>query len=248
MPAGMSHPKRTMPEPAAKWLARPWLVFALAGLLLGLSLWGLGMARGQDAAKTTLWWFSLGGSLLAISQSLSARTAARTWWLLCLVFGLDSAVQGVVRGFFGALPQPSVIAEALANTTPSESWGFVLEQRGPMAKSSLYALAWLLIGLLGARVWRATPPTAHSRKRWGLLALLLAFTGLLHANPSMLGHEPFLRWGVLYVRHQEARAEMQDLLRERETLWAQRDDWQARLVDPQPRTVVLFIGESANRM
>ena len=226
----------------------PWLTFTLAGLLLGLSLWALGFARSQDAAKTTLWWFTLGGSLLALSQGISPRTAARCWLLLCLVFGLDSAVQGVVRGFFGALPQPGVIAEALANTTPTESWGFVLEQRWPIAKSSLYALAWLGIGALGARAWRRASSPTTSRKRWGLLALLLAFTGLLHANPSMLGHEPFLRWGVLYVRHQEAREEMQGLLREREALWAQREQWQAHLVDAAPRTVVLFIGESANRM
>ena len=87
--------------------ARPWLWFTLAGLALGLSLWALGFARAQDMGKTTLWWFALGGSLLAVCQSMSARAAARCWLLLCLVFGLDSAVQGVVRGFFGALPQPS---------------------------------------------------------------------------------------------------------------------------------------------
>jgi len=232
----------------SRWPHAPWLWFTFAGVVLGLSLWTLGFARGQDAAKTTLWWFTLGGSLLALAQSLSARTAAKCWLLLCLVFGLDSAVQGVVRGFFGALPQPSVIAEALANTTATESWGFVLGQRWAMAKSGLYALAWLIIGWLGARAWRQAPPPRASRKRWGWLALLLAFTGLLHANPSMLGHEPFLRWGVLYLRHQEARTQMQGLLREREALWAQRGDWQARLQDAQPRTVVLFIGESGNRL
>ena len=232
----------------SRWPRTHWLWFSLAGLVLGLSLWSLGFARGQDAAKTTLWWFTLGGSLLAIARSVSTRSAAHCWLLLCLVFGLDSAVQGVVRGFFGALPQPGVIAEALANTTPTESWGFVLEQRWAIAKSGMYALAWLTIGWFGARAWRQAPPPRTSRKRWGLLALLLAFTGLLHANPSMLGHEPFLRWGVLYLRHQDARAQMQGLLREREALWAQRGDWQTQLGDPTPRTVVLFIGESANRM
>ena len=237
-----------MPErrPAAR--PRPWVWFVLAGLFLGLSAWGLGLARSQDAAKIALWWFTLGGSLLALGQSLSARTTARIWLGLCLVFGLDSAVQGVVRGFFGALPQPGVIAEALANTTPSESWGFLLEQRWPILRSSLYWLAWLGIGLLGSRAWRQSPPPVASGKRWGLLSLLLAFTGLLHANPSMLGHEPFLRWGVIYARHQQARQDMQNLLGQREALWAQRGDWQAQLTKNAPQTVVVFIGESANRM
>ena len=230
--------------------ARPqaWVWFALAGLFLGLSLWALGLARSQDAAKTTLWWFTLAGSLLALGQSVSNRAAARTWLILCLVFGLDSAVQGVVRGFFGVLPQPGVIAEALANTTPSESWGFVLEQRWPIARSSLYWLVWLAIGLAGAKAWHGASPPAPSRKRWGLLSALLAFTGLLHANPSMLGHEPFMRWGVVYVRHQQARAEMQDLVSAREALWATRASWQVQLTDKHPGTVVVFIGESANRM
>ncbi len=237
-----------MPEGRPTTRPHPWVWFVLAGLFLGLSAWGLGLARSQDAAKTTLWWFCLGGSLLAVGQSLSARSSARIWLALCLVFGLDIAVQGVVRGFFGALPQPGVIAEALANTTPSESWGFVIEQRWPMVRSSLYWLVWLGIGLLGRRAWRQSPRPMASRKRWGLLSLLLAFTGLLHANPSMLGHEPFLRWGVIYARHQQARQEMQDLLGQREALWAQRGEWQAQLTDNAPQTVVVFIGESANRM
>lgn len=224
-----------------------WLCFVLAGLFLGLSAWGLGLARSQDAAKTTLWWFALGGGLVALARQLSDQAAARIWLLLCLVFGLDIAVQGVIRGFFGALPQPGVIAEALANTTPSESWGFVMGQRGPIALSAVYWALWWAIGLWGRRAWLAAPSPRTSRKRWGLLALLLAFAGLLHANPSMLGHEPFLRWGVVYMRHQQARQDMAELAQARQALWAGRDVWQAQLIDHTPKTVIVFIGESANR-
>lgn len=237
-----------MPDRHTPGRPRPWVWFVLAGLFLGLSAWGLGLARSQDAAKTTLWWFALGGGLLALGLQLSGRAAARLWWLLCLVFGLDVAVQGVVRGFFGALPQPGVIAEALANTTPSESWDFVMGQRGPIALSALYWALWWVIGILGSHAWRVATVPSRSRKRWSLLALLLAFAGLLHANPSMLGHEPFLRWGVVYMRHQQAREEMQNLVAARQTLWAQRELWQARLDSSAPGTVVVFIGESGNRM
>lgn len=237
-----------MPDRHTQTRPRPWVWFVLAGLFLGLSAWGLGLARSQDAAKTTLWWFALGGGLLALARQLSGLAAARIWLLLCLVFGLDIAVQGVIRGFFGALPQPGVIAEALANTTPSESWGFLMGQRGPIAFSTFYWVLWWAIGLLGSRAWRTAPAPSSSRKRWGLLAALLAFAGLLHANPSMLGHEPFLRWGVVYMRHQQARQEMQNLVAEREALWTQREQWQARIEDSAPSTVIVFIGESGNRM
>lgn len=233
---------------SASSLARaPWWAFALTGLFVGLSAWGLGLARWQDAAKTTLWWFVLGGGLLALGQQFSGRATARVWLLLCLIFGLDVAVQGVLRGFFGALPQPGVIAEALANTTPSESWGFVLEQRSSIAVSTGYWALWWGIGLRGSRAWRRATRPPRSRKRWGLLALLLSLAGLLHANPSMLGHEPFLRWGVVYVRHHQARQEMQALSAARQALWAQKASWQVELSNPQPSTVVVFIGESGNR-
>lgn len=224
-----------------------WVWFVLAGLFLGLSAWGLGLARSQDAAKTTLWWFVLGGGLLTLGQQFSGRAAARVWLILCLVFGLDVAVQGVLRGFFGALPQPGVIAEALANTTPSESWGFVMEQRSSIFVSTAYWALWWSMGLLGSRAWQKASRPPNSRKRWSLMALLLSLAGLLHANPSMLGHEPFLRWGVVYVRHQQAREEMQALAAAREALWAQRESWQIQLSNPQPATVVVFIGESGNR-
>lgn len=237
-----------MPERLPVTRHRPWVWFFLAGLFLGLSLWALGMARSQDAAKTALWWFALGGGLLALGQSLSGQAASRIWWVLCLVFGLDGAVQGVLRGFFGVLPQPGVIAEALANTTPSESWGFVLEQRWPIALGGLYWAVWWAIGLLGRKAWVHTNLPRTSPKRWGLLSLLLAFAGLLHANPSMLRQEPFLRWGVVYVRHQQALAEMHNLAQARESIWATRPDWQVERIHQQPGTVLVFIGESANRM
>lgn len=81
-----------------------------------------------------------------------------------------------------------------------------------------------------------------------MLTVLLSLASLLHANPSMLGHEPFLRWGVVYMRHQQARDEMQALTIAREALWAQRESWHISMHDPLPATVVVFIGESGNRM
>lgn len=226
----------------------PWRWFLLVGAFLAVSLALLRFARPQDAAKITLWWFALGGGLLAASHQISGRLASRVWLILCLVFGLDGAVQGVVRDFFGSQPQPGVLAEAVANTSAGEAWGFVLAQWRQITLGSAYWLAWWLLGWRGRIAWQGHAAPARGRLRLLVPALLLVLAAALHANPTMLRSEPFLRWGVLYVRHQQERAQMQQLLLEREARWAERAQWRAELVDPRPRTVVLFIGESGNRM
>lgn len=245
---------------------RPWPLFVAAGIALGASLALLGFSRPQDAAKLVLWWFVLGGGLLGLAARRCGRVAGRVWLLLCLVFGLDGAVQGVLRGFFGAQPQPAVLAqalaEALANTSAAEVLGFVLGQRGPLALATLYGGIWGAIGLGGRRVWQRADDldldldheheheherAPRTRARPALPLLLLAVAAGLHANPTLLRSEPFLRWAVLYQRHLVARAEMQQLAAQRAALWATRAQWQVQRVDAQPRTVVLFIGESANR-
>lgn len=219
----------------------------LAGVGLFLSMAGLGFARVQDAAKTALWWFVLGGSVLALCQAWSARAAGGAWLLLCVVFGLDAAVQGVVRGFFGAQPQPGIVAEALANTTMAETLDFMRAQRGPLAIAGVYGLLWGALGFAARPAWqRAAVPRAGGRRRLGL-TLLSTLAILLHLNPTMLRSEPFLRWGVLAVRHHKAQGEMQALRAQRESLWARRSEWQVQRVDERPSTVVVFIGESANR-
>lgn len=247
MGSSTSTPKAPPSRRSVRTLSGAWGVFVLAGLGLGLSMAGLGFARVQDAAKTTLWWFTLGGSTLMLCQAWSARAAGRAWLLLCVVFGLDAALQGVVRGFFGAQPQPGVIAEALANTTPSEALDFVRAQRDALAASGAYWLLWGIAGLVARRLWwRAGTQRGRGRRRVALG--LASLTVLLHLNPTMLRSEPFLRWGVLAARHHAAQRELQALRAQRQALWAQREGWRVQRVQTQPSTVVVFIGESANRM
>ena len=106
-----------MTAPAASVKAhtqRGWTLFLFTGVALGLSLWAFGFSRSADAAKTTLWWFTLGTCALALSSARSPRLAGWIWLTLTTCFAIDGATQGVIRGFFGVAPQPSVIAEALA--------------------------------------------------------------------------------------------------------------------------------------
>lgn len=233
----------------SRGLQDPWLVFAGTGLLLGLSAWALGFTRPADALKTTLWWFALGGSLLALSQTRSKKHLTLwVWWLLVAVFALDNAVQGVIRGFFGVSPQPSLVAEALANTHSAEALGFVMGQRGPILQGLLYVLVMLFVARFGHRAWVVNHIQPHSALSWWLIGWWI-FAGLLHWNPSMLRQQPLMRWGVLFYRHAQAQNEIQALASQRQRLWEQRQSWQIQLLSPQtPRTVVVLIGESDNRL
>lgn len=230
-------------------LKNPWIVFAATGWVLGLSAWALGFVRPADAAKSTLWWFALGGSLLALANTRSTRLTTWVWWLLVGVFALDNAVQGVIRGFFGVSPQPSLIAEALANTNTSESFGFVMEQRGPILQGLLYAAVMLWVARLGHRAWAAPLGRGFQQTTSWWLIGGLAFTALLHLNPSMLRQQPLMRWGVVFYRHAQAQEEIHALASQRQALWNEKQTWQTRLLNPDtPRTVVVLIGESDNRL
>ncbi|GHA73324.1 hypothetical protein GCM10009007_12810 [Formosimonas limnophila] len=63
----------------------------------------------------------------------------------------------------------------------------------------------------------------------------------------MLRQEPFLRWIVVIARHQEAQAEIKQLQTMRQQIKASQKDWHVRLNDDKEKTVVLIIGESANK-
>lgn len=224
-----------------------WILFALTGTAMGLSLWTFGFARGSDAAKVTLWWFTLGTCLLAISRAYSSRWTGWVWFAITVCFAIDGATQGVIRGFFGVAPQPSVIAEALANTNAAESLGFVLEHRLPMLKGLLFASVMITLGWKCRPIWWAHVHTPYKRPAlWGF-SVLTAFTFALHFNTTMLAQQPLLRWIVVFHRHAQVQAEIAGFGSERDKLWTQRAQWQVQLLATQPRTVVVLIGESANR-
>ena len=134
-------------------LSQPWFSFILVGLAIGFSSYAFGFSRLQDATKTALWWFLLPSGLLSFCQLISGKSAARMWLIVCLIFGLDVAIQGVIRGFFGVNPQPIVIAEAVANTNLNESLEFLQAQRWQILWSCIYFSCLVLIGVFGQRAW-----------------------------------------------------------------------------------------------
>ena len=232
---------------------RTWWRFAALGALLHGGAALAGFMEPKDLAKMALWWAVAGSALWLGCGRIGPRTQRGAALALCLLFALDIASQGVVRGYFGTDPQPGVIAESLANTTAGEAAGFLQEQavaitRGLGFSVAAMAAAWTLLRPARPSTGRVQPATTRWRGAGLLLAGLLLLTALLHFNPAMLRQQPLLRWGVVYYRHWQAQREIRGLDAARARVAAGRADWQLRLVDAAPRTVVLVLGESDNRL
>jgi heptose-I-phosphate ethanolaminephosphotransferase len=230
-----------------------WWRFAALGALLHGAAGLAGFMPAKDLAKMGLWWAVAGSALWLACGRIGPRAQRLAGLALALLFALDIGTQGVVRGYFGTDPQPGVIAESLANTTAGEAAGFLHEQVGAIARGlglSMVALAaaWVLLrrGPAGPAMAPDVPPPRRGGT-W-LLAGLLALAALLHFNPALLRQQPLLRWGVVYARHLQAEREIRGLDAARAQVAAGRASWQLRLLDAAPRTVVLVIGESDNRL
>ena len=225
-----------------------WLRFIGFGLLLHAAAAAGGFMLAKDLAKMTLWWCVGGSALMLACQPLGARARQRVWLAMVLWWGLDIGTQGVVRGYFGAAPQPGVIAESLANTTPGEIAGFLGEQWGAIGRGLVFtglAVA-AAAALMRRRLQPAAGPAWPRGRTLALAALVLLFVAL-HFNPTMLRQQPLLRWGVVLVRHAHAQQEIAALGAQRAAVFAEAARWHVRTLDPGPRTVVLVIGESATR-
>lgn len=226
-----------------------WWRFAALGALIHGGAWAAGVMEAKDLAKMALWWAVAGSAVWLVAARIGGRAPRHAGIGLALLFALDIGTQGVVRGYFGTDPQPGVIAESLANTTAGEAAGFLREQawaigRGVLFSAVALVVAWVL--LRPARAGSLRPRTGRGATLG--LAALLALAAALHFNPAMLRQQPLLRWGVVYARHLQAEREIAGLDAARARLAGGRTDWQVRLRDTQPRTVVLVIGESDNRL
>lgn len=237
-----------------------WWRFALLGALLHGGALAAGFMQAKDLAKMGLWWAVAGSALWLACGRIGPRAQRTAGLVLALLFALDIGSQGVVRGYFGTDPQPGVIAESLANTTAGEAAGFLREQAGGIGRGLGLVLAtgvagWLLLRPRAGRGWadggsggwRAKRSLGGRAATLGLAALLLLSVAL-HFNPAMLRQQPLLRWGVVYARHLQAEREIAGLDTARAQVAAGRAGWQLQLLDDAPRTVVLVIGESDNRL
>ncbi len=227
-----------------------WWRFAALGALLHGAAVLAGFMEAKDLAKMALWWAVAGSALWLLCRRAGPRSARLAGLALTMLFALDIASQGVVRGFFGTDPQPGVIAESLANTNAGETVGFLRQQAGAIGRGVVLVIATLLAAawLLPRRAVAGTPAQRPSRLATAALASLALLAAALHFNPAMLRQQPLLRWAVVAVRHSQAAREIQGLDATRAQVAAGSAGWQVRLTDTAPHTVVLVLGESDNRL
>jgi len=230
----------------------PWLIF----LLLAVAILGcaavLGLLRPLDGLKSFVWFILLGTFFIFIDNQLnkndqpSKQSHRLCWTIFFIVFVVDLAAQGVVRQFFGATPQPNVIAEALANTNPNEAKNFILEQRYAIIRSLIFAaISFFIIALFNKKYLNSF--RAAIKKTNNLTLILFALLIIaVHFNPTMLRQQPFLRWFVVFARHAEAQEEMKQIENIRRSISLTQNTWNLSSPNTE-KTVVLVIGESANR-
>jgi heptose-I-phosphate ethanolaminephosphotransferase len=223
-----------------------WLhLFLLGSLILVLST-ALGLNRPNDALKSLTWFLLFGTAMIWLDHKLWPRKR-RAWNFFGLIFILDLAIQGVVRLFFGATPSPSVIAQALANTNTSESLGFITEQAHSIGLSGLFTVLSFFCLVAFNKFALDGLQSSLSKTTRSKMSLLLLVTASLHFNPSMIRQEPFLRWIVVLIRHQQAQAEIKQIQAMQQSIKASENDWLVHPYNTQNKTVVLIIGESSNR-
>jgi heptose-I-phosphate ethanolaminephosphotransferase len=230
-----------------KYLAKAsWLHFILLAIFIISCSTSLGLNRPSDGLKSFAWLLLLGSGAIWLDSKLWLGKN-RIWLFFTVVFIFDLAVQGVVRKFFGATPSPSVIAQALTNTNAGESFDFILEQ----ARHIGFSVAFLLLGFIGVLLFNRYSLSAFQRALSSLNYLSVVVWGfmttLLHFNPTMLRQEPFLRWAVVVYRHVEAQNEIQQIQSIQQQILTTKSTWNVTTEDNNDRTVVLIIGESANR-
>lgn len=206
----------------------------------------LGFVRFTDASKIIVWGVTLSILILKTVFKFWPKKAKGLFLTWIIFYALDIAVQGVLRGFFGVNPAPSIIAESLSNTHVAEVSGFLQSQALLISKGFLYvflsfaAFRWLL-----KREQILLPQALSCLSRWQIISLTLLTFGL-HLNPTMLRQQPLFRWPVVYARHMDAQADIELARKVRGRIEAKKNDWNVQ-IKPNDKTVVLVIGESDNR-
>jgi heptose-I-phosphate ethanolaminephosphotransferase len=206
----------------------------------------LGFVRSADAIKSWVWFVLLSLILIKAMMLLKAKYTKYVFFVFVFLFFVDIAIQGVLRGFFGANPSPSIIAESLANTNANEISGFFISQINNIITSAIFVIFSVIILWITRRYYfESLIQAVIICPKW-LMPFLILITTALHFNPAMLRQQPLIRWPVVYLRHIDAQKDIKNAIQVRDQIRSTQLQWNVT-VDSGSKTVVLVIGESDNR-
>ena len=235
-----------------------WRITSTALIIL---VWGFVFSvplTGSGVGVTALWWLAGVPALLFVVKRLFNSLITVTIWLLNTLFALDLAAQLILVDFFGAMPQPAVVVEALVNTNKAETADFLQSHWVNIIKATLGLLLFWLFAYVETKfvITRPDKRTMSLDKRWRFAEIAFVmtgflFVGLLHTNPTMMRGHPLLRFPVYWDRFQTAQAEIKEITQKRLLYFNKLTQYIGEFDDQgteDAQTIkVIIIGESSNR-
>ena len=226
-----------------------------ARYLIGITglagFWAANMLSGNEFAKLAV---LMAGCIYGLAGSIALWTSSPAWLsrlsrLTWLVFFIDAAIRGFLRGYFGIRPSAGMVLQAVLNTNPGESTEFFLQQwRGlGLSVASLVLAMVVVLGLeqrLRQRLTLQLPPRRAGRIGVSLMLVLLV---AMHFNRTMAKENPLMSWPMNYRQHMHGLREIASLRSELAKSRAQPAEWAVRYHGEDQRTVIWVIGESTNR-
>lgn len=212
---------------------------------------------GSGVGVTALWWLAGVPAVMFVVRRLFKNFLVITIWLVNTLFALDLAAQLILVDFFGAMPQPAVVVEALLNTSKAETADFLQSHWVNILKATLglfmfWAFAYFETKFVITRPKKIPEPV--EKRHFGKIAFVLvgfSFVAILHTNPTMMRGHPLLRFPVYWERFQTAQAEIKEIAQKR-SLYLRQLDKIAKVPNNQRTETakiikVVIIGESSNR-
>jgi heptose-I-phosphate ethanolaminephosphotransferase len=226
------------------------LIIGLTGLT---AFWTLGMLSANELAKSgvlmTVSMLGLAG--VSIIQRPNRAWISRISLAVYLLFFVDAAVKGFLRGYFGMRPNPSLVLQAALNTSGGETQEFFLHNWRGIGQALLVFFVLSCCAIVAerrlSRLQRSAPVLATSRSAHATVAAMLTLFVALHFNPTMAKENPVLLWPIRYLDYQQQLDHAASLQKNQAAQMTQRADWQVRYDGAPDNTVVWVIGESINR-
>ncbi|MEM8519603.1 phosphoethanolamine transferase [Janthinobacterium sp. CAN_S7] len=191
------------------------------------------------------------GVLNAWRGNASAGAVTMLLRIVVLVFYLDAAVKGFLRGYFGMRPNPNAVLQAIFATDQTETREFFLHNSIALAQAmGCFVLVAALLLLADRQLLRWQAAREHAAPGMlakGFAVSMAVFLVLLHVNTTMRRENPALFWPLRYQQYNAQLAAMQSMQHALTASMAAPRDWQVHYTGEDARSVILVIGESTNR-